>query len=209
MAVVWSNDKIMQLIELFQSKPLLWDCSIKQYKDRNKKNDAFEEISQVLNIPKKDVETKIHVLRTQFTREKKKMSAKKTTGSGAIEKCKWIYYEPLEFLLCGATTSGETDTMNKTVDENNALESGMESEPSQSPRPNATTSTSSRKRNKTDESNEILEVLKSAKKKMDEREKKDPFDIYGEYIAAELRSVKDDQAVTQAKYHINTIYCMN
>lgn len=115
MAVVWSNDKIMQLIELFQSKPLLWACSIKQYKDRNKKNDAFEEISQVLNIPKKDVETKIHVLRTQFTREKKKMSAKKTTGSGAIEKCKWIYYEPLEFLLCGATTSGETDTMNKTV----------------------------------------------------------------------------------------------
>lgn len=115
MAVVWSNDKIMQLIELFQSKPLLWDCSIKQYKDRNKKKDAFEEISQVINIPKKDVETKIHVLRTQFTREKKKMSAKKTTGSGAKEKCKWIYYEPLEFLLCGATTSGETDTMNKTV----------------------------------------------------------------------------------------------
>ena len=115
MAVVWSNDKIMQLIELFQSKPLLWDSSIKEYKDRNKKNDAFEEISQALNIPKKDVETKIHVLRTQFTREKKKLSAKKTTGSGAIEKCKWIYYEPLEFLLFGATTSGETDTMNKTV----------------------------------------------------------------------------------------------
>ncbi|KAF9416066.1 hypothetical protein HW555_006478 [Spodoptera exigua] len=125
----------MQLIELFQSKPLLWDCSIKQYKDRNKKNDAFEKISKVPNIPKKDVETKIH-------REKKDVG-KKTTGSGAIEKCKWIYYEPLEFLLCGATTS----------------------------------------------------VLK----KMDEREKKDPFDIYGEYIAAELRSVKDDQALTQAK----------
>ncbi|CAG4990254.1 unnamed protein product [Colias eurytheme] len=115
MAVVWSNDKIMQLIELFQSKPLLWDSSIKEYKGRNKKNDAFEEISQALNIPKKNVETKIHVLRTQFTREKKKLSAKKTTGSGAIEKCKWIYYEPLEFSLFGATTSGEMDTMNKTI----------------------------------------------------------------------------------------------
>ncbi|CAK1601290.1 unnamed protein product [Parnassius mnemosyne] len=130
MAVVWSNDKIMQLIELFQSKSLLWDSSIKAYKDRNKKNDALEEISQALNIPKKDVKNKIHVLRTQFTREKKNMSAKKTTGRGAIEKCKWIYYEPLEFLLCGATTSGETDTMNKTADENNALENNMELEPS-------------------------------------------------------------------------------
>ncbi|CAG5000869.1 unnamed protein product [Parnassius apollo] len=42
---------------------------------------------------------------------------------------------------------------------------------------------------------------------MDEKKKKDPFDIYGEYIAAELRRVKDDQAVTQVKYHINnTLY---
>ncbi|CAG5019565.1 unnamed protein product [Parnassius apollo] len=83
----------------------------------------------------------------------------------------------------------------------------MELETFQSPRliSKATTSTSSRKRNKTDESSEISEVLKSAKKKMDEKEKKHPFDIYGEYIAAELRSVKDDQAVTQAKYHINNI----
>ncbi|CAK1594521.1 unnamed protein product [Parnassius mnemosyne] len=167
MAFVWSNDKIMQLIELFQSKSLLWDFSIKEYKDTNKKNDAFEEISQALNIPKKDMENKINVLRIQFTREKKKMSAKKTTGSGAIEKCKSIYYKLLEFLLCGATTSGETDTMNKTVDEYNALESDMELEPSQSPRPtsNAITSTSSRKRNQTDDLSEIFDVLKSAKKK--------------------------------------------
>ncbi|CAK1592422.1 unnamed protein product [Parnassius mnemosyne] len=71
----------------------------------------------------------------------------------------------------------------KKVDENNALESDMELESSQSPR----------------------QVMKSAKKKMYEKEKKDPFDIYGEYIAAELSSVNDDHAVTQAKYHINNI----
>lgn len=93
------------------------------------------------------------------------------------------------------------------MDKNNAHESNMELEPSQSPRPtsNVTTSTSLRKRNKTDELSEVFEVLKSAKKKMDEKEKKDSFDIYGEYIAAELRSVKDDRAVTQAQYHINNI----
>lgn len=45
--------------------------------------------------------------------------------------------------------------------------------------------------------------MKSAKKKMDEVSNE--FDIYGQYVASELKNVQDQRAVLQAKYYINNI----
>lgn len=50
----------------------------------------------------------------------------------------------------------------------------------------------------------IPRIIKRVKKQIDQEEK-DAFDTYAAYVAAELRSVEDDRAVTQAKYHINNI----
>lgn len=112
--MIWNNDKIFHLIELYQTKALLWDNTRGDYKDKPKKEAALAEISKALNISQRDVETKLHILRTQFSRETKKITAKKSTGSGEIEKSRWMYYEPLQFLLHGATTSG-SDTKEKIV----------------------------------------------------------------------------------------------
>lgn len=64
-------------------------------------------------MSQKEVETKMHILRSQFSREKKKLKSSKRTGSGAEEviKSRWQWYDPLQFLLRGATTSGTSDTM--------------------------------------------------------------------------------------------------
>ncbi|KAJ0173650.1 hypothetical protein K1T71_010799 [Dendrolimus kikuchii] len=204
MATAWSHDKIMQLIELFQSRPLLWDSSTDEYKDKNKKNDAWEEISQTLNVSRKDVETKVHVLRSQFAREKKRMLAKKTSIGAKIQKCKWVFYEPLQFLLNVVTRSGDLDAVDKTVNEDSVTlhEYKVHPLPSSTPTQNASTSTlTARKRNNTDSCSEIHQVCANKKMKVN----KDEFDIYGAYIASELRTVKDDKAVTQAKYFINNI----
>lgn len=47
-------------------------------------------------------------------------------------------------------------------------------------------------------------MMKSAKKKMDEVSNNE-FDIYGQYVASELKNVKDERALMQAKYYINNI----
>lgn len=113
MEVVWSNNQISMLIELFHKHSILWDASNKDYKDKFKKNDAWADIAAELHVSQKEVETKMHILRSQFSREKKKIKTSKRTGSGSEEviKSKWQWYEPLQFLLSGATTSGTSDTM--------------------------------------------------------------------------------------------------
>ena len=47
-AEFWSQEKEQQLIELWQTKPCLYDCSSKGYANRNKKNLAHEDIASKL-----------------------------------------------------------------------------------------------------------------------------------------------------------------
>jgi len=49
----WSNEKLLTLIELYHSLPILWDCKLKDYKDRNKRHDAFIEIAVRFGAEKK------------------------------------------------------------------------------------------------------------------------------------------------------------
>ncbi|XP_063538083.1 uncharacterized protein LOC134747388 [Cydia strobilella] len=68
----------------------------------------------------------------------------------------------------------------------------------------AATTERKKKRKGDDTLNEAYEIIKSAKKKMDEVSNNE-FDIYGQYVASELKNVKDQRARMQAKYYINNI----
>jgi len=54
----WHKEKIIQLIDLYRDKSLLWNTKHSDRKDRNKKPDAWENISTVLIHDKSDVEKK-------------------------------------------------------------------------------------------------------------------------------------------------------
>ena len=71
MSAVWGNEIVLQLIELYQNHGLLWDTSNRDYKNKIKKNDAWEDIANALKLPRKEVEAKVHILRSQFLREKR------------------------------------------------------------------------------------------------------------------------------------------
>lgn len=73
MSAVWENEAVLSLIELYQSHDLLWNTSNREYRNRLKKNDAWEDIAKTLKLSRKEVEAKVHTLRSQFIREKKKL----------------------------------------------------------------------------------------------------------------------------------------
>lgn len=78
----WTEDASLQLIELYQNNPLIWDPKHEDYYKKNKKIDAWSRISQELN---KDVElckNKIISLLASYRREKKKEDKSKGTGKG-------------------------------------------------------------------------------------------------------------------------------
>lgn len=113
---MWTNDVVLRLIDLFRSYECLWDTANNDYKNKNKKRASWEEIAQKMNMPREVTETKIHNLRSQFTRERKKIHASKKAGIVATEDAKqsnWFAYESLMFLLKGETSSG---AMNASIE---------------------------------------------------------------------------------------------
>lgn len=53
----WSA-KVLELIKPYRDRPDLWDCCMKEYKDRNKKLDALIEIAVSFGVDKGEVHRK-------------------------------------------------------------------------------------------------------------------------------------------------------
>lgn len=96
---VWDKKKTYQFIELIESFPTLWNCSLKEYRDRQLKAKCVEAISQKMGISAAEVGRKFHNLRCQINAELRKIKNKKS-GAGADEtlKSSWEFFDSLKFM---------------------------------------------------------------------------------------------------------------
>ncbi|XP_022168723.1 uncharacterized protein LOC111032630 [Myzus persicae] len=97
--VVWDKQKTYKLIELLESSPELWNCTLKEYRDRQLKAKCMEKIAQKLEISSAEVGRKLHNLRCQMNSELRKIKNKKS-GAGADEtvKSSWEFFDSLKFM---------------------------------------------------------------------------------------------------------------
>ncbi|KAJ8874166.1 hypothetical protein PR048_025008 [Dryococelus australis] len=82
---------MITFIELFRERPVLWDKTRPEFKDENKKNDAWIEIGEEMQINKAEVQAKLRNLTSHFYRGSKKAKS----GSGADSQRKWVAFEHL------------------------------------------------------------------------------------------------------------------
>lgn len=94
----WSREKICELIEEFKTKEVLWDSSNMEYKNKQKKSDAWQEIAENINAEKSEVEKKVKSLIGQFQRETKKTKTKSGDGTDDTYDSKWFAFKNLMFL---------------------------------------------------------------------------------------------------------------
>lgn len=92
----WSKELTTHLIELFREHRVLWDPTFMDFKNRNKKHDAWTELGAELKTDSSEVEKKMRKLIGQFQRELKK--GKSGDGADATYKTKWIFFKMLLFL---------------------------------------------------------------------------------------------------------------
>lgn len=92
----WCRDKTCRLIEEFRSRECLWNHQIKEYKDRQKRGDAWKELANMFGCEAAEVEKKMKSLIGQFQRELKKTAGK--SGDGANDAPKWFAYQLMMFL---------------------------------------------------------------------------------------------------------------
>ncbi|KAF5300839.1 hypothetical protein FQA39_LY10961 [Lamprigera yunnana] len=109
----WTNAKVCELIELYRDRPVLWDCRLKEYKDRNKKQDALQEIADTFGVDKQVVEKKIKNVVCHFLREIKRERdpSKSDAGNSDVYKSKWFCFNNMLFLKDRNTPKETTDTI--------------------------------------------------------------------------------------------------
>ena len=66
MAYTWTAKKAVELIELYESKPLLYNTKEKKYRDRDMRSKALEEIANALNIPGRPFHYKLYISLNNF-----------------------------------------------------------------------------------------------------------------------------------------------
>lgn len=90
----------MPLIDLYRDQPVLWNCTLKEYKGKNKRHNVFVEIAMSFGMAKEEVEREMKNLICTFSREVKKERASVKSGAGNEEvyKSKWFAYQSMEFL---------------------------------------------------------------------------------------------------------------
>ena len=84
----WSEEKILRLIIVYKSKPLLWDPKSINHFKKNLKEDAWREIGLEMDMPADQCKQKIICLLASYRREKNKIKSSIGTGKGKNIKYK-------------------------------------------------------------------------------------------------------------------------
>ncbi|XP_056644511.1 uncharacterized protein LOC130450245 [Diorhabda sublineata] len=78
----FSAEQMEQFIDIYRSFDCLWDVKCKEYRDINKRNNAYEAMADIINITIEQVKKKLNNIRSTYLQEKKKVDISKSTGSG-------------------------------------------------------------------------------------------------------------------------------
>lgn len=91
------NQVLEEFIELYKTEPCLWRVKSKEYHDRSWRDSAYAKLRESEPDAVKDtVVKKIHNLRCNYRKEKKKVDASKKSGAGTDELYKpTLWYYPL------------------------------------------------------------------------------------------------------------------
>jgi hypothetical protein len=91
---------MLNLIEQYELREFLWNVISKDYKNQNKKKDAWQEISFHIAVDADIIEKKVKSLLAQYRHERRKVADAKKSGSGAddIKVPKWFACQRLTFL---------------------------------------------------------------------------------------------------------------
>ncbi len=79
---LWLDERATELIRLYRGLPVLWNVRIKDYKNRNKRHDAWMYISRHFSMAKGEIEKKIVNLRSTYLRDLKKEQTSKRSSAG-------------------------------------------------------------------------------------------------------------------------------
>jgi hypothetical protein len=78
----WSSSATYQLINELEVRRCLWDQQDKEFKNKNARKESLHEIAEILETNMREVEKRIHNLKSQYNMEVSKVTKSKKSGAG-------------------------------------------------------------------------------------------------------------------------------
>nr|CAH7721185.1 unnamed protein product [Callosobruchus chinensis] len=88
----WNNDNVLELINAYRVRPVLWNSLDPYYKNKNKKEDAWVELADMLTTDTAEIKKKMQSPLASFRTEKQKLKATSGMGSEKIYDTKWFAF---------------------------------------------------------------------------------------------------------------------
>lgn len=121
----WSNERVLEFLELYQAEPHLWNPRIKEHKNRNAVADAWERIRNNFGMTCTTLELKRkrESLMSTYRVYRKKYHDSIRSGASASEifRSSWFAYELMDSFLAAVYNKTDTNTINTEVSELNSL----------------------------------------------------------------------------------------
>ncbi|KAH7704605.1 hypothetical protein AAVH_28201, partial [Aphelenchoides avenae] len=121
MAVVWDEDIEATFIEAFRERTCLYDKTDVNFKDKDLKQQAWEEVASKCKVTAAAAKDKRKNLRDSFVRERKKKGGGPSgSAGGALKDPKWVHYRAMSFIephLAARKTKSNMDAEAKPDEE--------------------------------------------------------------------------------------------
>lgn len=116
----WSKDSVLNFIEKYRSCDCLWKVKSKDYSNRVKREQAYQELVDYVKVldPEADkdfVIKKINNLRNAYRKQLRKVEGSKLSGSGQdeVHEPKLWYFTAMEFLRDQEITRTSQSNLNQ------------------------------------------------------------------------------------------------
>ncbi|XP_055622922.1 uncharacterized protein LOC129766418 [Toxorhynchites rutilus septentrionalis] len=203
---VWDEANINKLICAVETNDCIWNAGNEEYKNRGMRDSVWQYIAENIFDGKysvAEVSAKWTNLRIQFRSYYAKKNKRKS-GQAACSKTCWKYYSQMMFIATSEEQQTARSESNLVLEEN--FVEGT-------PKTHVSNPKNKRTRQSTESTGDptkaiALEGMQAALKKMSEV---DSFQVFGNYIAEELRKISDVNAANriQRKLARQLIDCLD
>ncbi|XP_069684004.1 uncharacterized protein [Periplaneta americana] len=106
-----NKEQSIRLIELYKNHSFLWDPKDEAYHKRVKRENAWKEMSAILQQPVSTLKSKMRTLMGSYRSERSREKKSRISGSGSVDiyESKWFAYKYFDFLK-------DKDNPNVTLD---------------------------------------------------------------------------------------------
>ncbi|XP_017472694.1 PREDICTED: uncharacterized protein LOC108363745 isoform X1 [Rhagoletis zephyria] len=197
----WTNQETMKLIEAVEIREGTWNYLVKEYRDRNLREALWQEVADVLELPRAEVTTKWNSLRCGFRASFNRIGASKS-GQGATKTVSSNpFYNALKFLE--PTLRVEASTTSNLIDINEPSQEQSLYDPEfleeEIVQPKSAKASTKRQRQ---EDSEYAKVVESALQTMNSAAKSDPWDDMGNFVASNGREFAAENIQLSKRFKI-------